>query len=146
MLLRVLLPSVLLCGLPATRGVALPSLYTRAAQPAKKAGPALRLARPREAHLLGVLSVSLYAAAAHSETLVPGALQHAAAATPLDALIRTLGLAHAPEVLPATPLDTLAVAAPSSADAVQVAVDAVPGAVQAVAEAVGAADASTALA
>ena len=146
---------LLACGLIAsTNAVALNWLGGGPSLEPKK-GPSLRLARPREQHLLGLLSVSLYAAAAHSETLLhtADALQH----TPVDALLQArarailhrailsaslrrpppplralqaVGLQHAPEVLPAAPpLDALAVAAPSSADAVQVVADAAVAAV-----------------
>ena len=118
---------LLVCAIPSTHGVALNWLGGGPSLEPKK-GPSLRLARPREQHLLGLLSVSLYAAAAHSETLLhtADALQH----TPVDALLQAVGLQHAPEVLPAAPpLDALAVAAPSSADAVQVVADAAVAAV-----------------
>ena len=119
---------LVVCGLIAsTNAVALNWLGGGPSLEPKK-GPSLRLARPREQHLLGLLSVSLYAAAAHSETLLhtADALQH----TPVDALLQAVGLQHAPEVVPAAPpLDALAVAAPSSADAVQVVADAAVAAV-----------------
>ena len=61
---------LVVCGLIAsTNAVALNWLGGGPALEPKK-GPSLRLARPREQHLLGLLSVSLYAAAAHSETLL----------------------------------------------------------------------------